>query len=122
MLVSSCGSSSVILQGNFPSSMIHFSILMGHSPLPPVLLEGVRKYMNEIGSGEHEDYMRDFLRYRIQDVGRFLRAVMDVTLTPTDNPNGGLAIALPDTNRAILVSSFRCVWGLELSFTRCRQY
>lgn len=67
-------------------------------------MEAVQLFMNKVGEGHHEDYMRAFFRLKLQDIGSLLPIVNDIVDRSTREITQNLADSVPQANEIILVS------------------
>ncbi|TFY77168.1 hypothetical protein EWM64_g6840, partial [Hericium alpestre] len=87
-----------------------------------VLNEAVYNYMNAVGEGHHEDFMRAFFRLRVSDLGKLLSHVMEILRRHQNEAPGALQNVLAEVNGIflnVLTSAFEFrqqnsgVYGLE---------
>ena len=82
-------------------------------------MEAVQLFMNKVGEGHHEDYMRAFFRLKLQDIGSLLPIVNDIVDRSTREITQNLADSVPQANEIILVSKtphLRCPVMLIAAF------
>lgn len=72
----------------------------GHSH--NVLTEAVYSYMQDIGEGHHEDYMRAFFRLKAHELGAILPRINDIIKRSSYEVTQSLSANLPQANDAIL--------------------
>jgi nuclear pore complex protein Nup133 len=60
--------------------------------------------MEEIGEGHHEDVMRAFFRFRINEIGNVVKKVVGITTQASAITGRDIIEFLPESNRIILVS------------------
>lgn len=68
-----------------------------------VLTEAVYTYMNAVGEGLHEDFMRAFFRLRINDIGSLLPHVAEVLRGSAHEVTHSLSETIPQANDTLLV-------------------
>jgi nuclear pore complex protein Nup133 len=78
-------------------------ILFRDGHVDSVLNEAVYAYMNDVGEGHHEDFMRAFFRLRVRDIGDLLPRVVDIITQTTRDASRSISTMLPEANEIILV-------------------
>jgi nuclear pore complex protein Nup133 len=83
-----------------------------------VLNEAVFAYMNEVGEGHHEDFLRAFFRLRVGDIGDLVPRVTDIIMQTMRDTGRSLSTMLPEANEIILVrTSFSHEVWIKLTST-----
>ncbi|KAF8163334.1 methyltransferase type 11 [Crassisporium funariophilum] len=67
-----------------------------------ILKDAVVAYMEELDDGPHEDVMRAFFRFRVRDIGKLLKKVLEVVMSSSRSVGGRVAHLLPEANRIVL--------------------
>jgi nuclear pore complex protein Nup133 len=72
------------------------------------LTEAVYAYMEEIGEGHHDDFMRAFFRLRVQDIGEITQCILSILNKVKEKApsQSALGPTLAEANRSVLVRHF----------------
>ncbi|PFH54313.1 hypothetical protein AMATHDRAFT_72820 [Amanita thiersii Skay4041] len=81
---------------------LQYNEFLASSPTHSVLNDAVHAYMEDVEDTQHEDVMRAFFRFRIDEIGKLIRKIIEVASRAPTESGVNLDQLLPETNRAVL--------------------
>ncbi|KAJ3934928.1 MAG: hypothetical protein NXY57DRAFT_593318 [Lentinula lateritia] len=76
--------------------------LLATGPTHSVLNDAVYAYMNEHEANYHEDFMRAFFKFHLNDLGLVMEQIPDVCLNAAQQTGRNIGDLLPEANRILL--------------------
>ncbi|KAJ3847514.1 hypothetical protein EV368DRAFT_76646 [Lentinula lateritia] len=89
------------LDASFDLWAIHNNLL-ATGPTHSVLNDAVYAYMNEHETNYHEDFMRAFFKFHLNDLGLVMEQIPDVCLNAAQQTGRNIGELLPEANRILL--------------------
>ncbi|KAH7871806.1 uncharacterized protein C8R40DRAFT_532912 [Lentinula edodes] len=89
------------LDASFDLWAIHNNLL-ATGPTHSVLNDAIYAYMNEHEANYHEDFMRAFFKFHLNDLGLVMEQIPDVCLNAAQQTGRNIGDLLPEANRILL--------------------